>query len=106
MGQHRPASARLMQGLLLSITVCVGLLLSSQSILLIYLFPALALFLGWFLFRASPGLCTRFALWLWFISPLVPEVRRYFRSGSNAASPVLLAPYLASCVPLYFLVQR
>jgi hypothetical protein len=90
--------------LLVSAVILVSLGLSPRSNLLVYIFPIFSVVMAWTLLRNSRRQYTSFVLWLWFLDPFIRRMVD-FRSGINSGAPILLAPYLASCVALYYVVR-
>jgi hypothetical protein len=93
------------QLLTIGILILCGLLLSSHSGVVNYLFPVFAVAAGLVLLRSSPADYTSFTLWLWLLAPLVRRLVD-FRSATSGPPLILLAPYLASCIPLYYLLRN
>ena len=69
-----------------------------------YEFPVVALLAGAFLYRRNPVMYVSFTLWLYFLSPFVRRIVDYRSSWMNP-NPILLAPLLATCLTLPYLLK-
>lgn len=91
----QPAAAwTVILGFILLTVVCV---LAGLGKVLNLAFPAGAFAVSIFLYFRYPLLYLGFTWWLWFLTPLVRRLADY-RSGFTDPSPILLAPFLATCV--------
>jgi hypothetical protein len=79
------------------------LLLSPANKLLLYLYPAAAVLGAVHLYRRHLPNYVTLVCWLWFLTPLVRRLLDY-RAGWNQPTAILLAPMLASCVPVIWLI--
>jgi hypothetical protein len=84
--------------------VTVVLALSPAIKLLVFFFPVMAVLLAAYLYRRNlPGYVS-LVCWLWFLTPLVRRVLDFRVPGWTQPTPVQLAPPLAVCVPLVWLM--
>jgi O-Antigen ligase len=81
----------------------VILLLSPVSSVLLYGFPLMSLVVATCLYRRNLPLYVSLVCWLWFLTPFVRRVVDY-RAGWIPATVVQLAPLLAVCAPVLWLV--
>jgi hypothetical protein len=65
--------------------------------------PAAATFLGWLLYRSQPVTYVSYALWIWFLTPLVRRIVDW-HFGFFEPNFVLLAPLLVSGVSVFSLL--
>ncbi len=71
---------------------------------LMVLYPAGAFFLAILTYTRSKPAYVSFVCWLWFLSPCVRRLVDYRAGGSSSA--ILLASFLACCVPCLFMVSN
>jgi len=83
--------------------ITVGLLFSPANTLLLYTFPLMAVWIAVYLYRRNRPLYVGLVCWLWFLTPLVRRILDY-RAGWTQPTAILLAPPLATCVPLLWLI--
>lgn len=83
--------------------ITCALLFSPGATLLLYTFPFMAVVLALYLYRSNRALYVSLVCWLWFLTPLVRRILDY-RAGWTQPTAVLLAPPLASCIPLLWLI--
>ena len=83
--------------------ITIGLLFSPAKTVLLYSYPAMALFIAVYLYRRNRPLYVSLVCWLWFLTPLVRRILDY-RAGWTQPTAILLAPPLATCVPLLWLI--
>jgi hypothetical protein len=69
------------------------------------LFPAWSFLVGLFLYFRHPILYNGFVWWVWFLVAFVRRLADY-RSGYTESSPMLLAPYLVSFIPIITVFKR
>ena len=97
-----PASGR--WALIAFPVVTIALLLSPGIKLLVFFFPVMAVVLAAYLYRRNlPGYVT-LVCWLWFLTPMLRRILDYRVPGWTQPTPVQLAPPLAVCVPLLWLI--
>lgn len=68
------------------------------------IFPAGALVIAVLLYYHTPQLYVGFMWWMWFLTAFVRRIADYFSSFTEP-SPLLLTPYLVSCVALITLFK-
>jgi hypothetical protein len=96
--QYYPATASLVIiGFSVSSFAC---LLARQGSVLNIGFPLGTLLTALFLYMYQPKFYFHFFWWIWFVSPLVRRLVDY-QIGFTDPSPILIAPYLASIIPVY-----
>jgi O-Antigen ligase len=83
--------------------ITAALLFSPGATLLLYTFPFMAVVIALYLYRRNRALYVSLVCWLWFLTPLVRRILDY-RAGWTQPTAVLLAPPLATCVPLLWLI--
>ena len=67
------------------------------SNILVFLFPLLALLLGWFLYKKYPVIYVGYTWWIWFISPFIARVVEYQNGWANPSMRfIIAAPYLVT----------
>ena len=71
---------------------------------LIVLYPAGAFFLAIFAYRRSKPTYVSLVCWLWLLSPCIRRIADW--RGGGFTSPILLASFLACCVPCLFMVSN
>lgn len=82
----------------------VGLVVTGQSGLLTFAFPAMALILGALLLWLDPARMLAWVLTLWMFAPLLRRLVDA-ENGWNAQNPVLLAPMLVSALCVFDIVR-
>lgn len=88
----------------LAILTVLGILTGAGQVLNLA-FPVGALAVGALLYFRYPILYVGFTWWLWFLTPFVRRLSDYHSSFTDP-SPILLTPYLVSCVTLVTLWQN
>jgi hypothetical protein len=92
---HRGAS--LVLSIVLSLIAITGLWLAGQGQLLRIAIPAAAALVGLVLYLNRPILFVQYALWVWFLAPLVRRVVDW-HFGFTEPNFVLLAPFAVSSI--------
>jgi len=84
--------------------ICVMILIR-QADLLYYLYPALALLLGIFLYCRNRPMYLGYTLWIWFLTPLIRRLVDY-QIGWHSISFVMLTPYLVTLIAVFTLLKH
>lgn len=90
---------------LLTVAVMVVVSWLGYVALLNYLFPAVVLLIGGFLYTAFPTLYLGFLWWVWFVAPLVRRIVD-LQVGWTDPSPILLTPYLLGFLTIFTLLPN
>lgn len=92
------------QAILGLVWITIGLIVVGLGSILNYFFPAAALLVGILLHIKYPVLYAGYSWWLWIVSALVRRFADY-SGGFTEPSPILLAPYLVTCLILIDVFQ-
>jgi hypothetical protein len=106
-GQNLPRAGHRASGrwaLIAFPVLTIALLLSPGIRLLVFFFPVIAVLLAAYLYRRNLAGYVSLVCWLWFLTPMVRRVLDYRVPGWTQPTPVQLAPPLAVCVPLLWLI--